>query len=123
MKALAVCQGEQADIQARRENLTRELDRWLPLLIAHERPEKIVLFGSYCSGELSEWSDVDLVIVRETQAPFLDRTRRVLELLKPRVGVDILVYTPSEFERLSRDRAFVREEIVRKGQVIYERDS
>jgi predicted nucleotidyltransferase len=122
MKALALRQGEQADIQARWEKLSRELDRWLPLLIAHEHPEKIVLFGSCSSGELSEWSDVDLVIVRETQEPFLDRTRRVLELLKPQVGVDILVYTPEEFERLSRERAFVRKEIVQKGQVIYERD-
>lgn len=122
MKALTLRQGEQTDTQARREDLARELERWLPLLIAHERPEKIVLFGSYCSGEVSEWSDIDLVIVRETEAPFLDRTRRVLELLKPQVGVDILVYTPDEFERLSQERAFVREEIIQKGQVIYERD-
>jgi hypothetical protein len=35
--------------------------------------------------------------------------------------VDVLVYTPDEFERLSRERAFVREEIVGKGKVICER--
>jgi predicted nucleotidyltransferase len=107
--------------QARRVSLERELARWLPLLIAHERPEKIILFGSYCTGQVKEWSDLDLVIVKETQAPFLDRTRQVLALLKPRVGVDVLVYTPDEFERLSRERAFVRQEIVGKGRVIYER--
>jgi predicted nucleotidyltransferase len=107
--------------QARRVSLERELARWLPLLIAHERPEKIILFGSYCTGQVKEWSDLDMVIVKETQAPFLDRTRQVLALLKPRVGVDVLVYTPDEFERLSRERAFVRQEIVGKGRVIYER--
>ena len=104
------------------EHLERELDRWLPLLVAHERPEKIILFGSYCSGEVSEWSDLDLVLIKETRVPFLDRVRQVLELLKPRVGVDVLVYTPDEFEQLSRERAFVRQEIVEKGEVIYERD-
>jgi predicted nucleotidyltransferase len=103
--------------------MERELDRWLPLLVAHERPEKIILFGSFCSGDLSEWSDLDLVIVKETQAPFLDRIRQVLELLKPQVGLDVLVYTPDEFERLSRDRAFVRQEILGKGRVVYERGS
>ena len=110
-----------AHAQARREFLERELNRWLPLLIKHEQPDKIILFGSYCAGEIGEWSDLDMVIVKETDAPFLDRTRQVLALLRPRVGLDVLVYTPEEFEQLSRERVFLREEIVAKGQVIYER--
>ena len=114
-------QETRTDAQARRARLERELDRWLPLLIAHERPEKIILFGSYSSGEISAWSDLDMVIIKETEASFLDRTRQVLELLKPQVGVDVLVYTPNEFKRLSRERVFVRQEIVSKGRVIYER--
>ncbi len=107
--------------EARRELLERELDRWLPLLVMHEKPEKVILFGSYCDGRISEWSDLDMVIVKETRDPFLDRTRQVLALLEPRVGVDVLVYTPEELEQLSRERPFVREEIVSKGKVIYER--
>ena len=109
--------------QTRRALLERELSRWLPLLIAHEQPDKIILFGSYCAGQISEWSDLDLVLIKETQALFLDRTRQVLELLKPQVGVDVLVYTPKEFEQLSQERDFVRQEIVAKGKVIYERSS
>ncbi len=112
-----------AHAQARRELLERELNRWLPLLIAHEQPDKIILFGSYCAGEIGEWSDLDMVIVKETDAPFLDRTRQILALLRPRVGLDVLVYTPEEFEQLSRERAFLREEITVKGQVIYERSN
>ena len=107
--------------QARRALLERELARWLPLLIAHERPDKIILFGSYCTGQIGEWSDLDVVIIKETTAPFLDRTRQVLELLKPRVGTDVLVYTPQEFDRLCLERAFLRQEILAKGKVIYER--
>ena len=110
-----------AHAQARRELLERELNRWLPLLIAHEQPEKIILFGSYCAGRIGEWSDLDMVVVKETDASFLDRTRQVLALLRPRVGLDVLVYTPAEFERLRQERAFLREEIVAKGKVIYER--
>jgi predicted nucleotidyltransferase len=116
-------QKEPAQAQARRVLLERELERWLPLLIAHEQPDKIILFGSYCTGQVGEWSDLDLVIIKKTKTPFLDRTRQVLELLKPQVGVDVLVYTPAEFERLSQERPFVRREIVARGRVIYERDS
>lgn len=107
--------------QARRALLERELERWLPLLIAHERPDKIILFGSYASGDIGEWSDLDMVIVQEDEAPFLERTRRVLALLQPRVGLDVLVYTSGEYAQLSRARKFFRQEIITKGIVIYER--
>jgi hypothetical protein len=46
--------GEPVHIQARRVLLERELSRWLPLLIAHEQPDKIILFGSYCADQISE---------------------------------------------------------------------
>jgi len=84
------------------------------------RPQKVLLFGSLASGETGEWSDLDLVIVRETEKRFLDRTKEVMQLLRPRIGVDILVYTPAEYERLTRERPFVRDEIVGKGKVLYE---
>lgn len=109
------------EVEARRALLEHELARWLPLLIAHEQPERIILFGSYAQGEVDEWSDIDLALIREDDAPFLERTRRVLALLQPRVGLDVLVYTPQEFAALSRSRAFVRQEIVGKGRVVYER--
>ena len=105
----------------RRSLLTSELARWLPLLIAHEKPEKIILFGSYPRGSVSVWSDVDMVIVKETGAPFLERIVQVIDLLEPWVGLDVLVYTPAELATLGRERAFVRDEVLRKGQVIYER--
>ena len=72
------------------------------------------------AGSVGQWSDLDLVIVKETPLRFLDRTKEVMQLLRPRVGVDILVYTPEEFERLSHERAFFRTEIVEKGKVLYE---
>jgi predicted nucleotidyltransferase len=108
---------------SRRDQLDRELQRWLPILIDHEQPDKIILFGSYSTDQVDEWSDLDIVVIKKTRLRFLDRTRRVLELLQPQVGVDVLVYTPQEFEQLCRERAFFRQEILEKGKVVYERDS
>ena len=105
----------------RRALLESELNRWLPLLVAQEHPQKIILFGSYPAGQVSEWSDLDLLIVKETDDRFLDRLRQVLALLQPKVGVDLLVYTPAEFTQLTQERAFVRDEVVAKGKVLYER--
>lgn len=72
------------------------------------------------SGTTHEWSDLDLVIIKETTQRFLDRTKEVIQLLQPRVGIDILVYTPVEFEKLCQERAFVQEEILGKGKILYE---
>ena len=38
------------------------------------------------------------------------------------MGVDFLVYTPSEFAQMIADRnPFILEEVLRKGKVLYER--
>lgn len=106
----------------RRALLEAELERCLQLLRTHYAPQRILLFGSLASEQVSEWSDIDLVIIKETDQKFLDRIREVMRLLQPRVGMDILVYTPEEFAQIQKERLFVREEIVGKGKVLYERE-
>ncbi len=106
----------------RRALLETELARYVKLLREQYHPERILMFGSLASDQVGEWSDIDLVIIKESEQDFLDRIREVMQLLKPRVGVDILVYTPQEFAQLSQERLFMREEIIAKGKVLYERE-
>ena len=101
--------------------LQTELARYVQLLCEQYTPQRIILFGSLATAETGEWSDIDLVIIKETGARFLDRTKEVLQLLRPKVGLDVLVYTPDEFAALAEQRAFVRDEILGKGKVLYER--
>lgn len=116
--------GEATTVVAeRRTLLEQELARFLRVLEEAYRPERVILFGSMAVGHTEEWTDIDLVIVKETDKPFLERVKEVLLLLRPQVGVDILVYTPEEFERLTRERRFFREEILGRGRVVYERGS
>lgn len=109
-----------ADIE-RQSLLRAELARYLALLSEFYDPQQVYIFGSMATGAIGEWSDLDLVIIKRTEKRFLDRTREIIELLRPQVGVDILVYTPEEFVHLRQERAFVRDEIVGKGKLIYER--
>lgn len=105
----------------RRALMEDELQRCLSVLRTEYQPQKVLLFGSMVEGNTGEWSDLDLVIIKETNQRFLDRIKEVIQILHPRIGMDILVYTPEEFEHLSGDRAFLRREIVEKGKVLYER--
>ncbi|MEW6400699.1 MAG: nucleotidyltransferase domain-containing protein [Chloroflexota bacterium] len=92
--------------------------------IARElRPEKIILFGSYAYGNPTPNSDVDLLVVMETNARQKDRYLAVSRLLRPRqFPVDIIVKTPEEIEyALNNKGNFFIQEIVRKGKVLYEK--
>ena len=73
------------------------------------------------SGKTNKWSDLDLVIVADTKERFLERTRQVMTLLRPRVGIDVLVYTPEEFAQMREYRAFMQTEVIGKGRLLYER--
>lgn len=107
--------------EQRRVRLEAELQRFLAVVTAHMHPECIILFGSLASGQVHEWSDLDVVVIAETELPFLDRLEQIFLRLEPHVGLDVLVYTPEEWRRLRATRLFVQEEIVRKGRVLYER--
>lgn len=107
--------------EARRRLLAEELERILQILIARVKPHKVILFGSMAAGEVGEWSDIDLVVVQETSQPFWKRVRSLRELLRPQVGLDLLVYTPEEFAKLRQDRSFFQEQILSQGRVIYDR--
>ena len=92
------------------------------VLIREYEPEKLILFGSAAQGELHEWSDLDLVVIKRTEKPLLERIEEVMRLVRPKVGLDVLVYTPEEMEDLVDERrVFVLDEIIYKGAVAYER--
>lgn len=105
----------------RKKLLNQEMDRCLSLLREHGSPEKVILFGTLATGSVHEWSDIDLVVVERTPLPFSQRIKKVRKLLQPKVGMDIMVYTPEEFDQLCADRPFFKEEIIGKGEIVYER--
>jgi predicted nucleotidyltransferase len=102
--------------------LEQELHRMTEILIREYQPEKLILFGSVAQGDIHEWSDLDLVVIKKTEQPLLERIEEVLRLIRPKVGLDVLVYTPEEVEDLVDERrVFVLDEIIYKGAVAYER--
>ena len=103
------------ELQQRRAALEAELARFLDFLRTHYVPQRVILFGSLAEGRLHPDSDLDLVVGMPSSRPFLERFR-------PRVGMDLLVYTPEEFEEI-RNRPFFREEVLAKGVVLYESPS
>jgi predicted nucleotidyltransferase len=107
--------------QQRRKILQQELERIKEIIIRQYQPERIYLFGSLAQGEVHEWSDIDLCIIKRTEARFLERLKEIIELTDSRIAVSFTVYTPEEVATFEREgHYFWMDEIVAKGKIIYE---
>lgn len=102
-----------------RQILQQELDRIIKVLHHQYKPEKVILYGSVAAGFSGKDSDLDLVIIKKTNQRFYDRIGDVLRLVRPRESLDVLVYTPEEYSRMSRESWFIGEEVSKKGKVVY----
>lgn len=69
------------------------------------------VFGSRATGTYHAASDLDLILVAETKLRFFDRREEFEDLFDLIGELDLLVYTPEEFSKISTDRndAFWRE--------------
>jgi predicted nucleotidyltransferase len=81
--------------------------------------DRIYLFGSHARGEADEDSDVDLVVIQSTELPFFERMRRAAACVDPDWPVDILVYTPVEFDSMRRQGNAFAELIADEGVVLH----
>ena len=86
------------------------------------RVERALLFGSYARGDADIASDLDLILIEESSLPFLERGRAHRPLFRLGVGVDLLVYTPEEYERLRTEGNPLIERAEREGVTIYARN-
>lgn len=106
----------------RERALREELQRVTADIVALYDPEKIVLFGSLARGQVSESSDIDLVIVKKTDKKFWERQKELASLIRPRIACDMLIYTPQEWDdAVAEGREFVEHDVKGQGKVIYER--
>lgn len=83
--------------------------------------EKVFLFGSRAAGTATEDSDADFVVVKDTALSFFDRLRDVANVCRWQTALDVLVYTPTEFAEMSRTNGFIRDEVLGKGRLLYDR--
>jgi predicted nucleotidyltransferase len=103
-------------------NLPREIQDFVNKIVEALGPEKIILFGSRAYGEVTPDSDVDLLVIMETELPAAERHRQISRLLRPRpLPIDIVVKNPKEIRRsLHRVDPFIHE-VLEKGIVLYSR--
>lgn len=94
------------------------------------QPQKIYIYGSYARGQNKKDSDLDVLIIKNTNKQPRQRLGDVYSLIYSRknlesrafnISIEPIVYTPREFEiRKNINDSFIKE-LVKDAQLIYEK--
>ena len=91
------------------------------------KPEKIVLYGSYANGKSTKDSDIDILVVKKTNASSMNRYLKVrrllreLESLERHIDISPIIRTPKEIKkRIEMGDDFIKD-ILASGIVLYDK--
>ena len=105
-------------------NISETIERIKNKIVEKGNPEKIILFGSSVREKVSEETDIDLLIVEETDLRSDRRALEIRTMIKPyRCPMDIIVYTPAEFNRYKNISGSFLNTVLEEGKILYERNS
>jgi uncharacterized protein len=94
-------------------NVTRQI-------VQQFHPQKVILFGSYAYGQPTEDSDVDLLVVMDTDESPLHVAAKIAAAIEHPFPLDIVVRTPGEFASAVHRQGVFATGVATKGITLYE---
>jgi len=94
------------------------------------KPYKVILFGSYANGNPTEDSDLDVLVVLDSEeiSKNLDEKikrdmpiSKMLISINRKIAMDLITYSKAEYEYLIEQNDFFVKEITNTGSILYER--
>ncbi len=98
------------------ERLQAETERLVGQLKAMGAVQ-VILFGSVARGQISLFSDIDLLVLFDKEQSAHELTRWVYENIQASEAIDILAYSQQAFQQV-RERPFFQK-ILREGKMLY----
>jgi predicted nucleotidyltransferase len=112
-------------IRARKERRKKALGKNLEIIkkqLQDMGALRIILFGSYASGNIRSWSDLDIIAVMPSTKTGKEWMQKIYDEVDRQVECDILAYTEEEIEKTIPVSRFLRNAL-KTGKVLYERRS
>ena len=112
-------------METKNKDIRKIVSNILPL-----NPYRIVLFGSHAEGTQDAESDIDLLVVLDSDSiaqNYDERMNRRLMVrnsvreINKRIPMDILVYTRAEYQYLKSQEATFVDNIESNGKTLYEK--
>lgn len=84
--------------------------------------QRAIVFGSHARGDAHAYSDLDIAIIAESDRRFVSRFKDYLWVWDVWGGsVDMIVYTPAEFQELEDEGRYFIKMLLAEGVVVYEK--
>ena len=101
-----------------------EIKRIVEKIVENVEPRKVVLFGSHASGNPAKHSDLDLLVVMDSNVPNIQLGREIRKLFYGySIPMDIIVYSQKEIDEWKNVKMAFPTTIARTGKVLYEKQS
>ncbi|EKQ68345.1 putative nucleotidyltransferase [Leptolyngbyaceae cyanobacterium JSC-12] len=84
------------------------------------QPERIILFGSYASGQPTEDSDVDLLVILPFEELPVQKAIAIRQQIKAPFPLDLMARTPQQIQQRLEMGDFFIQDIMNNGRVLYE---
>ncbi len=82
--------------------------------------EKIILFGSYVRGNANENSDVDLLVIMNTNERRIKKRYEIYRSLTPiNFALDIIVRTENDIKTRIPQGDWFLKEVIESGEILY----
>ena len=99
-----------------------KIDEVVNRIVSKFNPEKIILFGSNAVGNINNDSDLDLLIIQDSEIPVHQRGFDIrMSLLGTNIPLDILIFTNSEIIEEKKNNMSFISSILINSKILYER--
>jgi uncharacterized protein len=97
-----------------------EIDALVRRIAERIQPQKVILFGSYAKGTATVHSDLDLLVIKETELPMALRAEDLKPMLAASlIPVDVHVYTPEEVEEFGKEPFSFVQSVLKSGKTVF----
>jgi len=98
-----------------------EIEKFVNEVVHKFAPHRVVLFGSYASGQASPGSDVDLLVIMDFEGRPQLQAYRIRREIRRTFPLDLIVRRPTEINYRLAEGDFFLKDILENGKVLYER--
>lgn len=101
-----------------------EIDEIVRRIVVRMDPLKVIIFGSYAKGTATASSDLDVLVVKDTELPMASRVEELRPILETSVfRVDVHVYTQEEVDAYGSESVSFIRSVLRTGRLVYTRSA
>ena len=107
-------------IDKRKRIPQKAIDQVVDQIVEKFKPQKIILFGSYARGNPRPESDVDMLVVMDTQLREVQQAIQICQQIEYKFGLDLIVHTPKYLAKRIKMGDWFLLDVLKEGKVIYE---